>query len=276
MLSNHRATNAVATCCIGLLLGLIISLSTAYISDPARFTSEDATSNATSLLPPVDNPVVATPTIARVRQQAQTTGATQSATDAPVLNAMSSHNSASAALAPANGEATPQRVAALVAALHTGALTATATYADGTRTVVNTRFDFGQARQNPRVWIKTAYRPQDGATAYVTERLLFGTQAWERGANGRWELLATQGHILHEVEALLPDANAITTTTDTDLADELRWYDARRDADVTLLLDPGSGLPREMRQATRSTGIQLVIGYEHWNQPISLPQPDDK
>ena len=43
----------------------------------------------------------------------------------------------------------------------------------------------------------------------------------------------------------------------------LRWYDAQRDADVTLQVEAATGLPRLLRQAARATGAVVTVSYNY-------------
>ncbi|HEY8598322.1 MAG TPA: glycosyltransferase family 2 protein, partial [Thermomicrobiales bacterium] len=164
-----------------------------------------------------------------------------------------------------------QRVAHAVGGPGAGQIQATIAYGNGPHSLVEVRFDRRQGDETRRVELTTTYQAVTGAQQ--REFLLIGERAWQRRPQGEWVTLSTQDSVLEQVRTLLPQvASAISPT----LANEghgatLRWYDAERDADITLLFDPATGVPQQMRQVVRRSGLEILVTYRGWTDPMPNP-----
>ncbi len=78
--------------------------------------------------------------------------------------------------------------------------------------------------------------------------------------------MQAQNYLPHAASAASPDYAQGDHTV-------LHWYDASRDADVTVRFDPTTGAPQEMRQLTRSSGTVLEVQYKGWNEPVNIQAP---
>lgn len=170
-----------------------------------------------------------------------------------------------------------QLIAAMAAAesvLATGELTATHEYGGGVSTSTRLRFDLGGGQREPRLHSVTTYR---GGEVQTVERLTIGSTSWQRQPDGSWSPQPSRQAVEQEVRALLPQADAIRSAVMTRAADHvaLRWHDAQRDADLTLLVDPATGIPRELSQAHAATGEELTVVYGAWNASITIPGPGE-
>jgi len=185
------------------------------------------------------------------------------------------------ALAPTSTNALPpaavmlQRVAAAEAALHRGQIEATISNADGTGAWAQLRFDFGDAINPPALHMTSIYT---GTTSVQkVERISIGDRSWERSSDGRWSARPAREGVTDQVYIFLPHAESIVNTDldeNTDAA-MLRWYETSRDSDVTLVVDPTSGTPRELRQVARATGTVRVVTYSFWNTAVDITPPKD-
>jgi hypothetical protein len=79
---------------------------------------------------------------------------------------------------------------------------------------------------------------------------------------------------MDQIQVFLPHADWIDNAA-LDDADPtaLRWHDAARDTDVTLLVDPASGIPKELRRVARAIGTVQVLTYRHWNTAVDIAPP---
>lgn len=181
------------------------------------------------------------------------------------------------ALAPTaqpNASAIQQRIVDAEAALRTGELVATIDYGDQNTTAVELRFDFGMAQESPRLQITSIYT--SGTQIQITERITIGNRSWQRQDQGKWLASDEQTSIVEQVLPFLPSAASLSDPEvkyEQDLA-TLSGFDASRDADITLLVDPASGVPRQMEQMTRQTRRVLSVTYRGWNTPIEIVPPE--
>jgi len=166
-----------------------------------------------------------------------------------------------------------QQVAAAEAALRTGQLEAMIDYGNGTRSSAQVRFDLGTLGRVPRLHIITIYQSATGTQ--TVERITIGDRAWQRQPDGPWAAIAEQEGAWGQVQTFLPHATSIMgaeSDNGKDLA-VLRWYNAGHDADVTLSVDPATGVPRELRQVGRTTGEVLTVTYSGWNTAVEITPP---
>ncbi len=158
--------------------------------------------------------------------------------------------------------------------LRTGQFEAAIDYGNGNRSSARMRFDFGDAQQSPRVHITTTYESAEGTQ--TVERITVGATTWERQPDGSWTTVSAQAVVWDQVQMFLPHAAAASDAEIVRGANtvELHWDDAGRDAEVTLLVDPDTGTPQEMRRLSRATGLALTVTYSGWNTPVEIRPPD--
>jgi hypothetical protein len=192
----------------------------------------------------------------------------------PTVALPSPHAAAPAPTAtPDPAEELLRRVAAAENRLRTGQFDLAIAYAGKTRSTAQVRFDRGDAGEAPRLSITTTYEGARGAT--MAERITIGEQSWQRQQGGAWVALPAQESVWGELQAFLPHAEGITSArvvSDGD-AISLQWYEANQGADVTLLIDPATGTPHEMRQVNRASGDVLTVIYRSWNTPVEIQPP---
>jgi hypothetical protein len=175
---------------------------------------------------------------------------------------------------PPSAAAVRQQVAAAEAALRTGQVDATIEYGTGTRSSATARFDFGDGGRPPRLHLTTVY--QAATETQTVERIVIGEQWWQRQPDGSWGMIPPEEGVWGQIQAYLPQVRSVASIepdTGPPTAPVLRWYDAGRNADVTLTIDPATGVPREMRQVARGSGTTLTAIYSHWNTPVEINPP---
>jgi hypothetical protein len=159
-------------------------------------------------------------------------------------------------------------------ALQSGQFEILSDYGNGMQSSSNVRFDFGGAQGVPRFHIVTTY--QSPESNRVVEQIMIGDQTWQREADGTWTAIAAQEGVWGQVQPFLPQAASASSPEATTEGERtvLQWYDAGRDTDVRLELDPASGTPTTLRRATRATGVVLTATYAGWNTPVEITPPD--
>jgi hypothetical protein len=178
---------------------------------------------------------------------------------------------------PTSAPATPapraaaQRVGAAEDALRRGQLAAVLDYGNGVRATATLAFDYGDATQPQRLHLTTVYTSPTGSQ--TTERITIGDRAWDRQPDGRWVVLPEQEGVWGRVQPYLPHADrAPGPTLRTEVGGvSLHWIDDVQD--VTVLFDPASGIPRELRQVSRANGATLVVTYRGWDTPVDIAPP---
>ena len=169
-----------------------------------------------------------------------------------------------------------QQVAAVMDALQRGQIDATIQYPQetGARSQAQLRFEFGKTAADQRLQIVTTYQSDEGPQ--TSEQIMIGDTTWSRQSTGEWTKAAAQTTIHHQVQPYLPDVSSVTNPTVISNSNTvvLRWYDAARDAEVTLTVDPTTGMPQQMRQLTRATGSVLTVNYSGWDEAVDITSPD--
>jgi hypothetical protein len=230
--------------------------------------------NTAAPLPPASPTPAAPPTLAAI-------GA---ASAAPTATTTVFFSAADPTPAPAVAEPTPtslpptirliRQVDEAVAALRAGEIDAELTYLDGTRTYATVHFDLGDDQRAPRFKITTTYVGTAGTQ--IVERITIGDLAWQREAHGAW--LATEAHEtpINQLEAFLPhlDPAAAAMAEEGLEVDALRWYDVRRDTDMTLSIDRATGAPRTLQQTARVSRSVLTVTYKGWNTQVEITPPE--
>jgi hypothetical protein len=183
-------------------------------------------------------------------------------------------------------EATPRATAATLlgtaaaavaeaeVALRTGEIEAEIDYGAGRHGSARLVFDRGQAGTPPRLQVTTTYG--SGADGHTTERIVIGERSWERQSGGAWTAGQTRESVLGQIRAYLPglEPGSEPGVESNGQIAVLRWYDAARDVDVVLHVDPSTGVPRQKRRVTRATGSVLTVAYGAWNTPVEIAAPD--
>jgi len=180
------------------------------------------------------------------------------------------------AVVPTTGPASPQvillQVAEAEAALRTGHLEATISYGSGQRSSAEVSFDLGDEQHVPRFHITSTY--QGATSVQTTERVMIGDQSWERQQAGQWIMLPAQETALKQLQVFLPRTDSILDVQRVTVESMyvLHWYDAARDADVTLRVD-GAGIPQQLRRVSRANGLVLTVTYSGWNKTVEIAPP---
>jgi hypothetical protein len=174
---------------------------------------------------------------------------------------------------PPSAQVLLQRVSAAEAALRTGQLEATIIYGSGLRSSARVRFDLGDAQHVPRFQITTTYEGTNGVQ--TTERITIGDQSWERQQDGHWTTTPARESALKQLQVFLPRTDSISNVTRVTVEGTyvLRWYDAARDADVTLRVDT-AGIPQQLRRVSRANGLTRTVTYRSLNTPVEITPPE--
>jgi len=164
------------------------------------------------------------------------------------------------------------RVAAAEAALRSGQFEALIDYNAQSHSTALVRFDLGDDRQAPRFQITSVYTGTGGAQ--TVERIAIGERAWNRQARG-WLVGPAREGIADQIRVFLPQAQPVAQVevVHTGDATTLRWYDQSRDADVTLVVDTASAVPRQLRTVARASGTVFVVIYRAWNVAVEIRPP---
>jgi|GEM_PF-5880995 len=159
--------------------------------------------------------------------------------------------------------------------LHTGELEASIAYSGRLQSSTHIRFNFGDAQQSPRFHIVTTY--QQTTNPHRIERLMIGSQSWQRQEDGTWMMIEDQEGAWGQVQTYLPRVGAITDPTMIRTPEDnvLQWYDQARDVDVILHFDPATGRPLKMRQSGRASDSTLTVTYNEWNTDVSITPPTE-
>jgi hypothetical protein len=213
-------------------------------------------------------PIAAPTQVANTTKDQQTTPET-SARQTPTLTAPKPLPTTG----PASAEMILLKVAEAEAALRTGQLEATITASSGLGSSALARFDLGDEQRVPRFHITTTYESTTGGQ--TTERITIGDQSWERQQNGRWTTMPARESALKQLQVFLPRTDSIANpkrvTVEGTYA--LHWYDAARDADVTLRVGT-AGIPQQLRRVSRANGLVLTVTYSGWNMTVEITPPD--
>lgn len=107
---------------------------------------------------------------------------------------------------------------------------------------------------------------------------MIGDRSWERSSDGRWSARPAHEGVTDQVRFFLPHAELIVNADLEENSDaaHLRWHESSLGSDVTLVVDPTSGAPRELRQVARTTGTVRVVTYSLWNTAVDITPPKDK
>lgn len=146
-------------------------------------------------------------------------------------------------------------------------------YGNGSRSSAQVRFDLGTAQILPHLDFKTTY--QGASSTQTIQEITIGDRAWERRGEESWTSVPPRKGMWDQIRFFLPGAQYGSDPGYTRQQDHvaLSWYDATRDADVTLTIDPETAVPLILERRTRSTGLTLTVTYTGWNTPIEILPP---
>lgn len=162
------------------------------------------------------------------------------------------------------------RAANAEAALRSGRITTATDDGAGTRATATLDFDFGDGTQPPRLHLTTTYASPAGTQS--TEQITIGDRAWQRQTNGQW-VPATPLGAFDNVQPYLPRAASVAGAALAGDGSTLTWYTASRAVDVTLSVDPATGVPLTMQETPRAGGPRRTIAYTAWNTPVAISPP---
>jgi hypothetical protein len=189
-----------------------------------------------------------------------------------------------ATVAPATAEPVPtsgtaratdvlKQVIQAEAALRTGEFEATMDYGAGAGSAAKLSFDLGGQDQLPRLHMTSIYKSATGTQ--TVELITIGDQSWQRRAEEPWAAVTEQQGVWEQVQAFLIRAASIEPPEMISGTNpvELRWYKADTDTDVTLIVDPSTGVPSQLQQVSRKRGETTVVTYQSWNTPVEITAP---
>jgi DNA-binding transcriptional MerR regulator len=303
---SYRAKLIFMICGLGILLGMLAGIGIVLLIEPHAFDNVrrafvtpiaspvptqaqsarlSGQQTAPALLPPVPaataptaSPPLATSAPQPVAEDTVAASA-EPALPSPPPPTLTAPKPALAAteplptIGPASAEVILLQVAEAEAALRMGQIEATITYGSGQHSSAQVRFDLGDEQRVPRFQITTTYTGTDGAQ--TTERITIGDQVWQRQQEGQWTATPARESALKQLQVFLPRTDSISDPKRVIVEGTyvLRWYDAARDADVTLILD-AAGIPRQLRRLSRVNGLDLTVTYSGWNKVVDITRPD--
>jgi hypothetical protein len=231
-------------------------------SAPAASPSAAASPVATQDAPPTATQPPA-PTLVATPQASSSDAAPTAEASAPV----------SAMAKPLSVDAIRQKLGEIESTLRTGEFEAQINFSNGENALTAFRFDLSEGQEQARYHIKTTNRSGDNQT--IVEQLFIGPRIWQRQAESEWVEVSAPGAAISHLPAFLPDMHtlpAFEVAADAELM-ALRWYDSAGDSDVTLLLDPATSTPRELRRVHRQGGMTITVRYIGWNTPVAITVP---
>ena len=283
---NQIADRQIGGAILGIwLCALLVLASTLYRraeivapSPPAADTGQILPVATTS---PISAAIAAsTPTVTSIPSQSATTpiaatSAPDRAASPPVRVDIATPvivPTAGAAVASVPLPAFVDQVETAIGGLRSGSLTVVIAYVGGTRSIVRSRFILDGARQVRAVHLTTTYQAPTGER--TDERIVIGTQTWERQANG-WVAQPNQDGELAQLLAFLPHPGTGVELRASFSAERvvLYYYDPLADADIILVADRTSGRPYTMQQSGRQSRTISTVTYSDWNMPIEILPP---
>lgn len=166
-----------------------------------------------------------------------------------------------------------QELVAIKQKLRSGRLEAGLTYQDGSSAVITARFHLGDDAHAPALHRTTIYTGSDGIQIY--ERISIGAHTWERKVGSAWIALPTTESVSELIQALLPSApsrQAIVNSGSQEVG-LLYWYDPEQLASMTVELHLATGMPFSFRKWTEVTN--LSVAYSDWNKAVEIKPPPD-
>lgn len=165
-----------------------------------------------------------------------------------------------------------QRVIDAEEEVKSGRLEASFESEQGNDSTSSITFDFGDAANPPRMHFVSTYTSAEGSR--TTELTATGESFWERIDQGTWVENGAREGVWGQVQGYLPGVAAVSSSTPIRVeGNRLTWSDPERGIDVTLLVDPATGVPQELRRASRSTDTVVIVTYKDWNAPVDIQIP---
>jgi hypothetical protein len=261
-MANRRVSFLIAgMLAAAVLLGWVVTL---------LFTRPAATPSLAVATPAASAP---TARAAPSPGAAPTAAASPAATAAPPTAVPATTIPTAPAPATPAAAAVSQRLGELVAQLRSGELEAVMVYDSGDRSTARVIFDLGDGQNAPGLSMHTVYTSSEETR--TTDRIEIRGEAWERQDDRPWATAHAHGHIRGQLQSFLPDPAYMREIATPDAA-TISWYDPSRESAMTLILDPASGLPRELRQQPRGGGPRLTIIYRGWNTPVTIMPPSQR
>ena len=82
---------------------------------------------------------------------------------------------------------------------------------------------------------------------------------------------------MDQLQVFMTHANRIDASmVDNPEPTKLHWHDAGNDTDVTVVIDPATGIPQQLRRVTPATGAVQVVSYKQWNTAVEIKPPVEK
>jgi hypothetical protein len=253
----YRLGIIAAACAVAAIAGLSVALlATPHISPSS--TRAAAVVAAPSAVP--------TAAIAARLQVPAAPPATRSVAPAP------SSAPASTAIPVRSAAEILQQVRATVARMHSGRLEAVIDYGNGDSSVANVVFDLGDTQS--KFDITTTYVGASGRQ--TARRTTINDRTWQRQADAAWVSQSAEESAAGQLQAFLPDFTTIkksATLDDQEGLLALHWLGANGD-DITLLIDPDTNFPYQLRQLARETGTLFTVTYQDLNAPVEIIPPN--
>jgi hypothetical protein len=171
----------------------------------------------------------------------------------------------------ATGEPVVQRLAAAEANLRSGRMHIVIEYSGGTQMTAEIVFDLQHA-SGPRMRMTSTYT--SATNTQTAERILIGAASWERQADGTWLQIQNVEGAWGQLQAYLPHIAAVENVDhDSEQEGLLIWYEASRGLEITVRVNPVSGVPELMRQVSQQAGTVLTVTYTEWNTTVQIEPP---
>jgi hypothetical protein len=164
--------------------------------------------------------------------------------------------------------------------LRSGELEAAIDYADGNSSVVTLRFDLGDPQgpspTAPRLQSVATYHSGDAERS--VERVTWADRSWQRQEDQPWRRLTEEEGVWGQLQVYLPQAATAANPTAARAGDgmELRWFEPARSADVSVQMDPTTGIPTSLRRVPRGGGPVFSVAYRGWNTPVDIQPPSSE
>ncbi len=157
--------------------------------------------------------------------------------------------------------------------MHTGRLNAAIDYGGGNRSLASVKFDLGGDVRPAAFEITTTYQGSSGSQ--TAQRITIADRTWQRIAAAAWVAQPAEESADGELQAFLPAFDSIKEVEASEQAEllALHWSGANGD-DVTLLIDPDTNIPYQLRQQARDTGTLFTVTYQGWNAPVEINPPN--
>ncbi len=267
-----------------LVLAELDGAAQARVTATASITSQTTPSQSSQPLRATSRPATAMSSVPAAVATSQAVGApdrTQSLaapTAAPAVTSAASLPAPTATVetllnaVPPSAAEVVRKIASAEAGLRTGQLAARIDVADASSTTVDMAFDLGDGRQPPRLESMTTYLAGGGTRA--VERITVGDRTWQREPGGEWLVVSAETGIRARVQPYLPAVDAVSDPVLEGSPERtlIHWHDSTHGSEVTLRVDPSTGIALELQEAA-SGGPTLTVTYSGWNDPVRIAPP---